>query len=144
MQIDPVVACVLAFDYGSSRIGVAICRPNQAHAEPLTTVDASAEVWPQIYHLVGQHHPDILVVGWPRNLEADKTVQTRLAEEFADTLRSRTRLPVILQDEVLSSAEADMRIDTKLPLKKQKELRDQIAAQVILEDYVQRQTHKKA
>ncbi len=140
---DLVASCILAFDYGGARIGVAICQANQAHAEPLTTVDASADIWPQIFHLVSHYKPDILVVGWPRNLEGERTAQSHLVEEFADILRARTGLPVSLHDEALSTQLANERINPKLPLRKQKELRDQIAAQIILEDYTDHaQTHQ--
>jgi putative Holliday junction resolvase len=126
---------ILAFDYGSKRIGVAIFTPGDRPL-PLTTVDASANVWSQISHLMSQHSPNLLIVGWPRGLDGQHTQQTHLAEGFADELGSRYDKRVIMQDEVLSSEEAQKRIDPKLPVRKQREKIDAIAAQIILEDYL--------
>jgi putative transcription antitermination factor YqgF len=85
---------------------------------------------------MGQYSPNLLVVGWPRGLDGQHTQQTHLAEEFADELGSRYDKRVIMQDEVLSSEEAQKRIDPKLPIRKQREKIDAIAAQIILEDYL--------
>jgi putative Holliday junction resolvase len=136
MAADPVSACVLAFDYGSVRTGVAISPSNQAIAEVLTVLESGQSMWSQIKHLLAHYQPDILVVGWPRNLEANSTAQTFAAEQFAKQLKAQTNLPVVLQDEVMTSQLADQRINTKLPLKKQKEQRNSIAAAIILESYL--------
>ena len=125
----------MCFDYGSKRIGVAVAEVAQSPI-PLTTVDASADVWSQIGHLLAKHQPSTLVVGWPRGLDGQHTAQTYLVEEFARQLGARYGTKVSLQDEALSSEEAQKRLDPKLTVRKQRERIDAVAAQVILEDYL--------
>lgn len=126
---------ILAFDYGSKRIGVAACFV-VGKPLPLTTVDATSDVWSAIGHLVRKHSPRIVVVGWPRGLDGQHTQQTIKAEQFAEEIHRRFGVEVKLQDEVLTSEEAEKRIDPKLPIKKRREQIDMIAAQIILEDYL--------
>ena len=135
-QKAPQAMSILAFDFGSKRIGVAQSAAHSSQAEPLTTLDGEADVWGQVRHLVEKYQPDLMVVGWPRGLDGQHTAQTALAEEFAHTLEQRFSKRVVLQDEVLTSEEAGRRISPKLPLRKQREVLDAIAAQIILEDYL--------
>ena len=131
---------VLAFDYGSKRIGVALVGHDGAGPMPLTTIDATADVWSQVRHLITKHQPNLLVVGWPRGLDGQTTQQTRAAEEFAEQLGLHTGKEVALQDEALSSEEAQSRLNPKLTIKQQRAQIDAVAAQVILEDYL-REVH---
>ncbi len=139
MPVASGMGNILAFDFGSKRIGVALADEQARVARPLTTVDANHDVWGQISHLVRQYEPRRFVVGWPRGLEGQHTQQTHAAEEFASTLEARYGLKVSLQDEALSSEEAQRRLDPKLTVRKQREVIDAIAAQVILEDYLREQ-----
>lgn len=127
---------ILAFDHGSKRIGVAISSDGQS-AQPFTTIDASVDPLRSIGHLVRTHRPSLLIVGWPRGLDGQHTAQTYRAEQFAQQLKEAFDVEVTLQDEVLTSEEASKRINAKLPIKKQREQIDMLAAQVILEDYLQ-------
>lgn len=128
--------CILGFDYGSKRIGVALADSQSFQAKPLTTLDATQDVWRQISHIIRQHQPALVVVGWPRGLDGQHTDQTYATEAFAQELESRYGAKVVLQDEALSSEEAQLRIDQKLPIRKQREIIDAIAAQIILESYI--------
>lgn len=128
--------CLMAFDFGEKRTGVAICRNGDGEAKPLVTVDTTNNVIGQIKYLVGLHRPDVLVVGRPRGLDGQLTAQTKKAEAFARQLASKTDLEVILQDETLTTVEAEKRLPKRLGVKERKALIDQIAAQIILEDYL--------
>lgn len=139
MHLGAAVGDVICFDFGSKRIGVAIASASQPPT-PLTTVDASADVWSQINHLLSKHKPGVVVVGWPRGLDGQHTAQTHMAEEFARELEARYGTKVVMQDEALSSEEASKRLNPKLTVHKQREQIDAVAAQVILEDYI-RESH---
>lgn len=128
--------CILGFDYGSKRIGVARADMQSRQALPLTTLDATQNLWGQMSHIVRQHEPSLVVVGWPRGLDGQHTQQTHATEEFARELEARYGFKVVLQDEALSSEEAQRRIDPKLSIRKQREVIDAIAAQIILEGYL--------
>jgi len=125
---------VLGFDYGEARIGVAIAR--KGSVEPLITLDAT-DPWPDIASLMIEHTPLQLVVGLPRNLDGHITAQTKIAQSFADSLAQLTQLPVAMQDEAMSSQRALERIGKNTPIKQRKKILDQVAAQIILEDYLQ-------
>ena len=127
---------IIAFDYGDSRIGVAIKPANQASAEPLITIENNDSLYQKIGELVDLHSPGLIIVGWPRSLEGEKTAQTDKAERFASELMQRYNIKVELQDEALSTEQAESRIPDELRPKR-REFIDQYAACVILENYLQ-------
>lgn len=127
---------ILAFDYGDKRIGVAIKPANESGADPLVTLLNDSSLWVKIEELLELHHPDLVVIGRPRNLEGENTAQTDKAEQFAAKLADRYNNKVELQDEALSSEQAKIRIPKSLA-SKSRELIDQYAACVILENYLQ-------
>lgn len=127
---------ILAFDYGDVRIGVAIKQANETNAEPLLTLQNNTKLWRLIDELLELHQPDLVVVGRPRNLEGESTAQTIKAEQFAASLADRYNNKVELQDEALSSEQAKNKIPKRLAAKS-RELIDQYAACVILENYIQ-------
>lgn len=124
---------LLSFDYGTTRIGVAVSKNGQT--QPLVTLSAK-DPWPDIASLALEYQPKELVVGLPRNLNGEPTAQTKLALSFADSLAQLTQLPVSLQDEALSSQRALERIGKKTSIAQRKKILDQVAAQIILEDYL--------
>ena len=99
----------LGFDYGTKRIGVAVGQTLTATARPVTTVDHVHHQpdWSAIGQLIDDWQPDTLVVGLPLNMDGTEHAMTAAARDFAETLRSRYKLPVHLVDERLSSIEAE-------------------------------------
>jgi putative Holliday junction resolvase len=76
-------------------------------------------------------------VGWPRRLDGSATDQTAIVETFARALGAQIAVPVILQDERLSSREAESRLARREPdWRKRKQKLDAAAAAVILQDYL--------
>ena len=127
---------ILAFDFGDKRIGVAIKPANESSAEPLLTLQNNSDLFKNVGELLELHNPDLVVVGRPRNLDGESTAQTIKAEQFAMSLAGRYNNKVELQDEALSSEQAKNRIPKALA-SKSRELIDQYAACVILENYLQ-------
>lgn len=127
---------ILAFDFGDKRIGVAIKPANESSAEPLLTLQNNSDLFKNVGELLELHNPDLVVVGRPRNLDGESTAQTVKAEQFAMSLAGRYNNKVELQDEALSSEQAKTRIPKALA-SKSRELIDQYAACVILENYLQ-------
>jgi putative Holliday junction resolvase len=99
---------VLGLDLGDARIGVAISDDGRRMAVPLGTVRTGA---PQdvkaIADLVAEHDVTLVVVGNPLLLSGQSGERAHLAESFADALRSILPVEVLLQDERLSTAEAE-------------------------------------
>lgn len=99
---------VLAFDFGLRSIGVAAGQPITGTASPVTTLLAKAGVpdWQAVMALIREWHPVRLLVGLPLNMDGTPSEMAERAERFAEELRARTTLDVILVDERLSSFEA--------------------------------------
>ena len=99
---------VLGLDLGDARIGVAISDDRRRIAVPLGTVrtGAPADV-KAIADLVHGHGVTLVVVGHPLHLSGEAGERAHHAERFAEALDAFLGVPVVLQDERLSSVEAD-------------------------------------
>src|SRR5690606_38103682 len=99
---------ILAFDYGTRRIGVASGDTLTRTARALTTLERNNEVipWSAIDKLVREYQPARLVVGLPWNMDGTPTLLTETSRTFAAELKARYNVPVALVDERLSSREA--------------------------------------
>jgi len=99
---------VLGLDLGDARIGVAISDDRRRIAVPLGTVrtGAPADV-KAIADLVHGHGVTLVVIGHPLHLSGEAGERAHHAERFAEALDAFLDVPVLLQDERLSSVEAD-------------------------------------
>lgn len=83
-----------------------------------------------------------VVVGWPRRLDGSPTDLTAIVQTFAHALEAHIEVPVILQDERLSSTEAEARLARReRDWRKRKQQLDAAAAAVILQDYLDGRPH---
>jgi len=132
-------------DVGGRRIGLAVSDASGTLARPLGSVTvaaldatAIARVEAEITRL--RHEDDgvaTLVVGLPRRLDGRPTEMTTVVEAFAHRLAERCALPLVLQDERLSSHEADARLATReKDWRVRKRKLDAASAAVILQDYL--------
>src|SRR5512142_3235582 len=127
---------VLAFDFGTRKIGVALGNTIVRSAHPLTTIAAEAKALrlDAIGALVGEWKPAALVVGRPVHADGTAHEMTARAERFARTLEERFRLPVHRVDERFTTREADGRLRERgVRGEARKAARDAVAAQLILE-----------
>lgn len=136
---------VMALDVGERRIGVALSDPTRTLAMPLTTIRAEprATALKRIAALICEHHVSALVVGLPLTMSGDIGPQATLVQQFVDELRQVIEIPLYFVDERLTTVAAErMMIDLKLKPEKRKERIDEVAASIILQDFldVQRQT----
>jgi len=130
---------LLAFDFGERYVGVAVGDTEVGMAHPLVTIDArgAAERFRAVAALIAEWRPTRLVVGLPLSLEGEAHELTRKAQRFARQLGGRFGLPVTLQDERLSSVEAESRLRAiGLGGRRHKDLTHPVAAQVILQAYL--------
>jgi putative holliday junction resolvase len=100
---------VLAFDFGTKRIGVAVGDRGLDSAHPLVTLDARDRERSQaeITALIDEWQPSQLVVGVPFSLDGREHAMTRSARAFGRALGRRYGLPVAEVDERLTSVEAE-------------------------------------
>jgi putative holliday junction resolvase len=103
---------VLAFDFGTRRIGVAVGEMMLGTARPLTTISAEANEarFAAIGKLIDEWRPATLVVGLPLSLDGEAREMTDRCRRFARQLEGRFRLRVVLVDERLTSTAADERL----------------------------------
>jgi len=139
---EPVSSgCVLGFDFGLKRIGVAVGQMVTGTAAPLNVLsNQRASLWDGINDLINEWKPRGIVVGLPLAMDNSETEMSIQCRKFARRVHGRSGLPVYLQDERLTSRAADSRFAEMRAagLKKQKHMvdRDSIAAQVMLEDWL--------
>ena len=96
--------------------------------------------WEEIQGLIGQWQPDILIVGLPQGKDRAETPLSNTVRDFGAELASRFNLPVDYIDETLTSRAAENLVSEATPsgkriIGKRQELRDQIAAELILSTY---------
>jgi putative Holliday junction resolvase len=136
---------VLGIDYGARRIGLALSDATATLASPWRLVQRPPSDAETLRLLVREITAlaaaddglEAVVVGWPRRLDGSPTDHTALVETFARSLEAQIAVPVILQDERLSSHEAESRLARREhDWRKRKERLDAAAAAVILQDYL--------
>jgi putative Holliday junction resolvase len=129
---------LLAFDFGTKRIGIAVGNTVSSTARPLTTIsdEKNDARFAAIAALLTEWQPAALVVGLPCNDDGTPHEMTTLSRRFANRLKGRFNLPTILVDERYTSAAASSVLDEEgIHGRKQKSLIDQYAAQQILQAY---------
>jgi len=136
---------VLGIDYGARRIGLALSDATATLASPwrlLQRPPSEAETLRIMIKEIDALAQDddgleAVVVGWPRRLDGSPTHQTAIVETFARLLGTKITVPVVLQDERLSSHEAESRLAAReSDWRKRKAKLDAAAAAIILQDYL--------
>ena len=137
---DPAeTGTLLAFDFGVERIGVAVGEALLGPARALTTLAApdNAPRFARIGKLIEEWQAQRLVVGLPLALDGSEHEMSARCRRFAHQLEGRFGLPVELIDERFSSTEAEARLaDLGLSWQARKSEVDAVAAQIILQDYL--------
>jgi len=142
-------ATAMGFDFGTKRIGVAAGQNLTGTAQGIATISNTGKdgPWQEIQGLIGQWQPEILVVGLPLGKDRAETPLSNTARDFGAELASRFNLPVDYVDETLTSRAAESLVSQATPpgkriIGKRQELRDQIAAELILSTYFYEQNHQ--
>jgi putative Holliday junction resolvase len=136
---------VIALDIGEVRIGVAISDPERTVALPAGTIQVAGG--PQdlkaVAALVREHEVSTVVVGHPLSLSGRRGPAAMRAEQFAEGLRLVLDVPVDLQDERLTTVEADRALRAAgANAKKARRVIDQASASLILRAYLDRPVRK--
>jgi len=141
----PARGTILGFDFGTARIGVAVGELETRHASALTTISEESRErrFGAIGRLVAEWRPVAMVVGIPRHLDGREHDMTARCRRFANQLHGRFALPVHQMDERLSSAAADTALSDAGSTRWQsrKPQLDAVAAQIILQDFLNGPAH---
>ncbi len=135
---------IVGIDLGERRIGVAVSDATATLARPLKTIargasDAAAveELRSTIAELAAEEEVGAVVVGLPKRLDGSPNLQTPRVEKIVSLLAARLAIPIVTQDERLSSHEADQRLAVgEKDWRRRKSKLDAAAAAVILQDYL--------
>jgi len=132
---------LIGIDYGTKRIGLAVGDSNTKLASPLTTIQVRGSVADharQVLAAIGKYDVDAFVVGLPVNMDGTEGAQVKVTRRFGDELNRLSCKPVHYWDERLSSFTADELLQpAELTRKKRKAVQDAVAAQVMLQSYLE-------
>ncbi len=136
-MIDRQSGRILAIDWGTKRIGLALSDAERILASPYATLEFSPHIClPRIGEIILEEGVSLIVIGLPINMDGSEGESAKAVREFAASLEC-LQVPVQLVDERLSSYTAEQRLREggKKPSRK-KALVDRAAAAVILQDYL--------
>lgn len=125
----------LAFDYGSVRIGVAVCDPDGILATPLPYLGSThPKLNQQIAELIEEYQPIEIFIGYPKHLSGESGESVELVERFKESLTLLTQLKLTFVDERLSTVSAARLLkEAGKSSKESKSLIDSMSAVAILE-----------
>ena len=130
---------ILGLDVGDVRIGAAISDELGFAAHPLCTITRKNRKTDLavICDLINTHQVDAVVIGLPLMLSGEIGIQAEKVQKFANRLKQEARIPIHLRDERLTTVEADDILrEVGKPRKKRRQVIDQVAAVVILNEYL--------
>ncbi|MBQ7678676.1 MAG: Holliday junction resolvase RuvX [Butyrivibrio sp.] len=133
---------VMGLDYGSRTVGVALSDELLLTAQAREIVRRNAEnklrrTLARLEEIIVAEDVQDIVLGLPVNMDGSMSLRAELAQEFRDKLERRTGIPVRMQDERLTTVEAEEILRANgIPRNEYKKHIDAVAAQVILQDYL--------
>jgi len=139
-----MTARIMALDYGTKRIGVAISDPLQLFAKPHSVIPNTnpEDVLIAIQALINSQSVELIVLGMPYAIDGSHTPKTIDTEEFAKILKESLTIPVYTWDERYSSQEAEAELRTMgKSWQDARKMVDAMAAAMILKSYLENVVH---
>lgn len=133
----------LGLDPGDRRIGVAVSDPTRTIASPVRFIDTKREdVAETLRGICEEYEVSVIVIGLPINLDGSEGPSAKAARAFADSVGEATGLGIEFQDERFTSHTAESALlEGGVKRKTRREKRDQIAAAVMLQSYLDKRSH---
>lgn len=131
---------ILAIDYGSRRMGLAVSDALGITAQGLDTLERKNKRsdFARLERTIREYQVREIVLGNPLRMSGEEGTQSRKVAEFADELRRRFEVPVHLWDERLTSSEANRLLrDAEVSLQRRTQAVDRMAATLILQSFLQ-------
>lgn len=130
---------ILALDFGRARIGAAISDELQLLAHPLETIPADKKATSRVAEIIRKKNVDHVVVGIPRSMRGEIGASAKEVFDFVERLRVFLSCPVVTWDERLTTRAAHRALrDAGKTTRQTREYVDQVAAQFILQGYLDR------
>ena len=136
---------ILGLDYGSKTVGVAVSDPLGLTAQGVEIIRRKSEskqrqTLARIEELAKEYQAEKIVLGFPKHMNNTIGDRAEKSLEFAEVLKRRTGLPVVMWDERLTTVSANrVLMETGVRRENRKEYVDMIAAVLILQEYLDRQ-----
>ncbi|MBQ9119804.1 MAG: Holliday junction resolvase RuvX [Lachnospiraceae bacterium] len=133
---------IMGLDVGAMTVGVAISDPLLLTAQGIEVIRRKQEnklrqTYARIEQLIEEYEVSLVVIGYPKNMNNTIGERAMKSEAFAEDVRRRTGLEVVLWDERLTTVSAHRVLDLgEVGLKKKMEVVDKVAASVILQSYL--------
>lgn len=130
---------LIGIDFGLQRIGVAVCDPDRRVASPLQTYIRRTDAADARHFREMAREYDAVgwVVGLPLHADGRESQSSQLARAFAQWLTEISGLPAVMWDERFTTAAAEnLLIFARLNHKQRRQRRDRVAAQLILQTYL--------
>lgn len=144
---DGVPARILAIDYGSRRMGLAVSDPLGITAQGLETLERKNKRrdFARLERVIRDYQVAEIVLGNPLRMSGEEGTQSEKVAAFAEELRQKFQVPVHLWDERLTSAEANRVLrEADLSIRKRAQAVDRMAAVLILQSFLQsRSSHRQ-
>ncbi len=128
---------VMAIDYGKKRVGIALSDPLGVISQPLTTIKVKSQkaLFGQILEIIQQSDVGLIIIGNPLSHKGEATKMSEQISRFIKQLKKMTDIEIKLWDERFTSQYA-MNLMKEIKVKKQKDLVDQVAASIMLDEYL--------
>ena len=133
---------ILGLDYGTKTVGVALSDPLLLTAQEFETItreraSALRHTLVRIKEICEEYQVELIVLGYPRNMDDTEGFRCEDTLKFKALLEKRVDIPIVLVDERLTTVYADEILEESGVAKKdRKKVIDQIAAAIILQDYL--------
>ena len=131
----------LGIDFGLRRVGIALSDPLRILASRHSTLTWNGKdldlLIERILELCSENQVDSIVVGYPLRTDGEKSAMTDLTLAFAEELRSRGKEVVLIDERYTSLLASEILQDTKKHKGRDKGLIDRIAAEIILQDFLE-------
>lgn len=130
---------ILALDFGKKRIGVAVSDALNIIAQSVGTIERKGikNDFKKIHNLLQEYNAVKLIVGLPLNMNGSAGESAKLATDFVSELKKEIDISIEMIDERLTTAQGErIFLEADISRKKRKKNIDKIAAQLILQNYL--------
>lgn len=130
---------ILGIDYGNKRVGVAVSDEMGWTAQPLATLkmEGHREILEQIEKYIDKYNIEEIIVGMPYNMDGSVGRRAEITQSFINFLENNLELPIKLQDERLTSSQAEnILLKADVSRAGRKKVIDKLAASIILQSYL--------
>ncbi len=136
---------ILSVDYGDKRTGIAICDKLEMLASPVTVITEwnSDTLADKILEIALEKRAEQIVIGLPKNMDGSEGFRASACKELGELIKNKTDTPIVFWDERLTTVSAHRILnENNVRGKKRKNVVDAVAAELILQDYIEFRKNK--